>query len=149
MSTIIGTLGDDHLTGNAGDDTIYGGAGNDALSGNDGADHLVGGAGDDHLYGGAGADFLTGGAGADTFFFGPGDSGVVGTERDRITDFVHGVDLIDLTQLHLSSISEVSFSPLSAAVEVVSIDTNGDTTPDLQIQVHHIGAALTTADFVI
>ncbi len=119
------------------------------LSGNDGADHLLGGAGTDHLYGGAGVDTLSGGAGADTFFFSAGDSGVGKGNRDLITDFTHGTDLIDLTALHLSSIAEVTLTAISSTVQVVSIDTNGDSVTDMEIQVHHTTAALTTADFLI
>ena len=54
-------------------------------------DSLAGGASNDTLDGGAGDDTLTGGAGSDTFQFGP-DGG-----NDTITDFVAGVDVIDLT----------------------------------------------------
>lgn len=45
----------------------------------------------DTLTGGAGDDVLTGGGGADLFVFAPGSG------RDLITDFIRGVDRIDLT----------------------------------------------------
>jgi hypothetical protein len=51
---------------------------------------IVGTQGDDLLIGGRGRDTLSGGGGSDTFRFG-GD-----TETDRITDFVSGIDRIEL-----------------------------------------------------
>ncbi|QYX56875.1 hypothetical protein K1T73_00185 [Roseovarius sp. SCSIO 43702] len=79
----IGTGGSDVLTGGAGDDLIWGEAGNDTLHG---------GAGDDILMGGAGADRLTGGTGSDLFILDRG------AERDIITDFTLGEDIIDPTR---------------------------------------------------
>ncbi|MCW2292450.1 Ca2+-binding RTX toxin-like protein [Pseudomonas sp. BIGb0408] len=75
---ILGTTGNDTLTGYATDDSISSGAGNDridALGGNDtidggeGNDTLNGGAGDDVLIGGAGNDTLNGGSGSDVYRF--------------------------------------------------------------------------------
>ena len=63
---------------------------NDTLVGGMGRDTLLGGAGDDFLVGGVGLDTLAGGAGSDTFRFGGN------TETDRITDFVSGIDRIEL-----------------------------------------------------
>ena len=77
---IIGSAGNDTLTGDQnknllnggdgkdlidgaqGDDTLNGGAGNDILFGGEGNDSLSGQGGDDTLIGGAGADTLDGGA---------------------------------------------------------------------------------------
>ena len=143
---LSGGNGDDHLTGGAGDDMISGGTGNDVLTGDAGADKMNGGDGDDHLYGDAGVDVLTGGAGADTFFFAKGDSGVGVGNRDIITDFTQGVDVIDLTALHLSSFADVTITHQAANVEIVSIDTNGDSVADMQIQVK-VTADLTSGDF--
>lgn len=55
---ILGTAGDDVLTGSSIDDTIQGFAGNDTLSGGDGNDTLTGGLGSNSLYGGDGNDTL-------------------------------------------------------------------------------------------
>ncbi|MBA3678434.1 MAG: M10 family metallopeptidase C-terminal domain-containing protein [Sphingosinicella sp.] len=63
-----------------------------------GSDILNGGEGDDLLDGGGGADLLTGGGGADTFRFDRGDTGM-GSAADRITDFLSGVDRIDLSSM--------------------------------------------------
>jgi Ca2+-binding RTX toxin-like protein len=62
---LIGSAGNDRLTGNTDANTLTGGNGNDALSGMDGADRLDGGAGTDTLTGDFGNDILRGGAGAD------------------------------------------------------------------------------------
>lgn len=94
----IGNAGNNAITGNTGANKLYGLAGNDTLNGRGGADSLVGGDGDDTLTGAAGQDGLTGGAGADLFVFrvavdsGPGNF-------DVITDFLRGVDRIDLSVL--------------------------------------------------
>ena len=79
--TIVGTPGDDVLSGGngvdvvmglGGNDTITGGNGNDVICGGDGDDVLRGGNGDDVLLGGAGDDQLYGDNGNDTLTGGPG-----------------------------------------------------------------------------
>jgi uncharacterized repeat protein (TIGR01451 family) len=90
QATIVGTEGDDQLTGTkkkdvfvalGGNDAIYGlegddlicaFGGDDLLKGGNGNDALRGGGGADHLGGGAGADALRGGGGPDTCKGGPG-----------------------------------------------------------------------------
>jgi VCBS repeat-containing protein len=78
---LLGTLGNDVLTG---------GAGNDAIDGLDGNDQIGGGEGNDQLYGGAGNDNLTGGTGDDRI------DGGAGYDRTSYADAVAGVT-IDLT----------------------------------------------------
>lgn len=53
---IYGMDGNDLIYGMAGDDFLHGGRGNDTLYGGDGNDTLIGGEGDDSLEGGAGND---------------------------------------------------------------------------------------------
>ena len=65
VCTILGTDGDDVLTGSPFDDILCGLAGNDRLEGGDGDDVLVGGDGDDFLAGGPGDDCMVGGPGTD------------------------------------------------------------------------------------
>jgi Ca2+-binding RTX toxin-like protein len=66
--TIIGTVGNDVLTGTSGPDVICGLAGNDVIRGLGGGDRILGGAGNDMLFGGGGNDDLTGGGGNDRLF---------------------------------------------------------------------------------
>ncbi len=63
--TLVGTPGDDVLTGSGGRDNISGEAGDDILSGRGGPDTLDGGEGDDVLYGLGGPDTMSGGPGND------------------------------------------------------------------------------------
>ena len=63
--TLVGTAGDDVLTGSGGRDTIYGEAGDDTISGRGGPDTLYGGEGDDTMLGLGGPDTMSGGPGDD------------------------------------------------------------------------------------
>ena len=82
-----GEGGDDELSGGADNDELYGGADNDILSGDDGADKLFGGDGTDELIGGAGGDLLDGGTGADDMTGGTGDDTyVVDSIGDAVTE---------------------------------------------------------------
>jgi hypothetical protein len=66
---IVGTDGDDTLTGGPGNDLIEGLGGNDYLDGQAGADTLLGGDGNDGFANSAGNDTMTGGAGIDSYSF--------------------------------------------------------------------------------
>jgi len=81
-STFTGGTAEDTITGSAGDDTIFGMGHSDILNG---------GAGNDRLVDGRGRDVLTGGTGADIFEF------INDGQRDKITDFEHGIDKLDFT----------------------------------------------------
>ena len=81
------------IIGNFNSNNLNGAAGNDALYGSAGTDILNGGLGNDTLFGGTDIDNLTGGAGSDVFVYINGD-GV-----DTITDFVIGLDILDLGSL--------------------------------------------------
>ena len=78
---LCGLAGNDVLNGGSGNDRLLGGLGNDVLRGQDGLDRL---------HGGAGKDTLIGGANADTFVFDTAPN--TATNRDIVTDFVHGQD---------------------------------------------------------
>jgi Ca2+-binding RTX toxin-like protein len=69
-------------------ENVIGSTGNDVLTGNSSANVLLGGAGDDEITGGGGADILDGGANDDTFYFtgneGLGDTILGGSGTDRI-----------------------------------------------------------------
>jgi Ca2+-binding RTX toxin-like protein len=91
---LTGGTGADNITGGSGNDTITGNAGNDTLTGGAGNDTITAGDGTDSLVGGTGADTLTGGTGADTFSIPVGDTTILSTTADRITDFVTALDTI-------------------------------------------------------
>lgn len=111
VNTVYAGAGNDTINGGAGNSTIYGGDGVDAITGGTGDEVIFngagddvavnGGAGDDTLWGGAGDDTLTGGAGADVFAF------AVGNGADTITDFTDGTDMIDLSDLGITSLNEL------------------------------------------
>lgn len=94
--TLNGGNDADSLYGEAGTDTILGAAGDDLLDGGAGTDTLSGQSGSDIVIGGTGKDTLTGGSEADTFRFSFGDTTILSSSYDTVTDFVTGVDKIDL-----------------------------------------------------
>lgn len=132
-----GGIGNDILTGGAGNDKLYGDAGRDRLEGGAGNDLLVGGAGADRLTGGRGQDTLTGGTERDDFVFATAADMGSGATRDRITDFVSGLDKINLVGLSLDAfINGAAFSGTQAEARfvvsgnsgVLQIDTDGNGT---------------------
>jgi Ca2+-binding RTX toxin-like protein len=62
---ICGFDGDDTLIGQGGNDCLFGGEGNDTIQGDNGADNLFGGDDNDIMQGGKGNDLLDGGNGTD------------------------------------------------------------------------------------
>ncbi|CAN7554886.1 retention module-containing protein [Pseudomonas sp. LjRoot71] len=97
----------------------------DTLTGSSGNNSLIGLEGDDILIGNGGADSLTGSAGEDTFKWLSGNSGVT-----TITDFVQGVDSLDLSQLltgeddTASSLSQYLTFTFSTDT-TITVDSNG------------------------
>ena len=65
IDTVIGTLGNNRVTGGGSGDSIRGAGGNDTLRGGDGPDTIRGGTGNDYLFGQRAADTLVGGPGVD------------------------------------------------------------------------------------
>ena len=98
-----GAGGNDTMLGGAGTDRIYGGAGNDNLSGSTGKDTLNGDAGIDKLNGGADNDILTGGSGKDTFVF---STALGKLNVDQITDFNVTDDTIQLENSIFKSLTK-------------------------------------------
>jgi Ca2+-binding RTX toxin-like protein len=127
---IEGTDGNDILTGTVNADRLDGDHGNDVLNA---------GAGNDRLKGDNGADTLTGGAGSDRFDFDADDSRA--NSLDVITDFVRGTDKIDLSDLGITSFSQIGVAS-SGGVTTVSVSSLG-------FQLSLTGAhALAATDFI-
>lgn len=160
-----GSIGNDLVAGFDGNDRISGGGGRDVLLGGKGADTLNGGAGDDFLVGGAGADLLTGGTGRDRFtFLALADSTFAVTGQDAISDFIPGVDQIDVSRIDaiaggdndtFSFIGAAPFTTLgqlryaiSEGRTFVEVNATGDTTADLRIKLTGT-LALDADDFIL
>ena len=150
---ISGGNGNDLIFAGAGNDKINAGKGNDTVLGNDGNDKINGSHGSDLITGGLGSDVLTGGRGADTFIFvSAADSAPGKGNRDVITDFKRGVDLIDLSQIDAGLAAgdqaftfigtndftgaggELRFDKVGKKKTIVSGDIDGDGIADFQIQ---------------
>lgn len=91
---IVGLGGNDVIDGGGGDDLICGGLGADTLRGGGGDDVLLGGHGRDKLYGQAGSDWLFGGYGNDKLYGGAKGDFLAGQGADDIVWGAGGGDLI-------------------------------------------------------
>ena len=92
---LIGTSGNDEITGLSTDDIIYGGAGDDDLYGYYGDDTLDGGAGDDLLRGAYGSDTYKFGRGYGTDTIDDADYSEIGQSTDKVI-FNSDVDPSDI-----------------------------------------------------
>jgi len=162
-----GGTDDDRLFGRAGNDRLEGGEGDDSLRGGSGTDQLFGGDGEDVLYGGIGRDTLTGGADADRFVFAATAETPAGANRDVITDFEKGLDLIDLSRIDarvtnttaddvFTFIGTAAFGNVAGQLRyaiaggntTIAFDTDGNGLADGEIRL--TGAiALNAGDFVL
>jgi len=100
-----------NIYGNAGENILTGTGFNDSIWGGVGTDTILGGAGDDSLYGGNGNDLLTGGAGIDGFVFEFAPNAT--SNKDTITDFTHGQDLIWFSKAIFAALVGNSYTYLS------------------------------------
>ncbi|MEM9437746.1 MAG: calcium-binding protein [Pseudomonadota bacterium] len=151
--TLYGGNGDDDLDGGRNNDSLFGGRGNDALVGGLGNDVLRGGSGNDVLQGGEGKDVMRGDLGADTFVFATPEEMGVFSNRDRVTRFEDGIDLIDISEM-----GEVTFSASGAigggtasvwfeavgggADTMMRVDINGNGARDGEVRFENIDVAL-------
>ncbi len=135
MEGVSGTKFADTFIGSAAADTINGAGGADSITGN------------------GGADLLTGGAGADKFFYlATTDSGPAPADADKISDFQHGSDKLDLSAIDADTSTGTNDAFLIGGSNpnvvahsvtwffdapnhqtVVQVDVNGDTTADMTI----------------
>jgi Ca2+-binding RTX toxin-like protein len=169
FDNLVGSNFHDTLVGDAHANTLNGLALNDYLDGGAGNDVLLGGDGTDLLIGGLGQDLLTGGAGSDTFDFNALDeTGLTNTTWDVISDFVHGMDKIDLAMLDADTalagdqaftdpvlggtFSGVFASPgdlyFDTVAHVLYGNTDADTAAEFAIQLVGV-ATLTAADLFL
>lgn len=113
MATIIGTSGNDTLSGGGandvaslfggndsfsaggGADTVYADSGNDTVDGGSGNDSIFGAEGNDSLLGSGGNDTLSGAAGADSLFGGSGTDNITGGDGADSIDGGINNDTID------------------------------------------------------
>jgi Ca2+-binding RTX toxin-like protein len=139
----------------------------DVLTASSGANVLSGLAGNDTLNGEAGADTLTGGAGLDEFLFtATADSSP--SAPDLITDFVHGVDIIDFSAIDANTSSNAggdqafSFGGQNSNVvansvtwyessgnTIVQADVDANTTAELTVVLTGVNHNLTASDFIL
>ena len=157
--TLIGSAAANLIQGENADDVLNGLAGNDTIFGGNGDDNILGGDGNDYLSGDRHQDKLTGGTGEDIFaYLNILDSGPAQSERDNITDFTQGQDLIDLTELGDLFFGGTAFSGTAGEIiyyhvaggtrTVVEIDTDGDSVADFGILLSNAAHTMTAADFL-
>ena len=122
----------DWIQASAWNDDLRGGGGADTLFGAGRDDRIFGGAGQDVLTGGFGADRLTGGAGADRFVLHTATESGIGRQADRITDFVSGEDMLDLSGLLLQGrfVGHHLFSNVAGEVRLQGNRLRGDVDGD-------------------
>jgi peptidoglycan/xylan/chitin deacetylase (PgdA/CDA1 family) len=164
--TRTGTANNDGFDGGPGNDTLSGLGGNDTLNGLAGSDTLNGGTGADTLDGGVGADTMSGGGGNDIFDFNAiTDSTATTATADRVRDFVHAQDRIDLSTIDANGTAvtgngafvwggqntafvdgRVTWSETSAGETVVRVDV-ANSTSQMVIVLQGTGLGLTQLDF--
>lgn len=130
FDTLMGGQGSDQIQGGFNGDRLYGEEGNDDLRGGNGLDLIVGGVGNDTIRGAKGTDTLTGGEGADVFIFHTDLDGTINV--DTITDFVSGVDRIELSAAIFGNAGAIGtnvglsqYITYNAATGVLSYDQDG------------------------
>ncbi len=144
-------------------------------TGNSAANVLIGNAGTNKLTGGAGRDTMTGGGARDIFDFDTAtESGKTAATRDKIADFRHLTDDIDLSTIDANGTAagNIAFTFLAAAnaaftgvkgqlhwfqinaagtasdKTIVEGDINGDKRADFQIELTGL-KVLTAGDFIL
>jgi hypothetical protein len=112
---------------------------------------LTGTSGKDVIFATTTGDTLTGGGGKDQFVFAPGSSG--GDAAHIITDFVEGLDKIDLRQFSdVSSIKNLAITQQSGDTLVTwqqqIPQSEGSVTEHEQLLLKNVTAALKASDFI-
>jgi hypothetical protein len=104
-------------------------------------ENAIGGHGNDRINGNQADNMLTGGAGADTFIF--ARYGANDTSVDTITDFVSGIDKIDLSEFEGLTFDNVFFD---SSTDELKVDTDRNGSYDMTIIVH--GSDVVATDFI-
>ena len=94
IENIIGSQGDDIVSGDDGDNTLHGEGGDDSIFASFGNDIVIGGAGDDTLHGHDGDDLIYGGNGDDRLEGDDGNDILVGSNGEDRLDGEDGDDLL-------------------------------------------------------
>jgi len=94
FNVIAGLGGDDRLHGLGGIDLIFGGSGTNELEGDAGIDLLVGGNAVDCVYGQANSDVILGRDGDDVLFGGPSTDVILGLDDDDHAEGGNGMDVL-------------------------------------------------------
>ena len=135
--------------------------GNDTVSGSSADDRINGGSGADRITGGGGADTMTGGTERDTFVFSQASHiGTASGPHDTITDFVSGLDLIDLFAIDASTlvagnqafvyVAGAAFTGVAGELRLsnglLSGDVNGDRIADFDLGLPGVAALSISSD---
>lgn len=161
----LGSSGRDTASGGKDDDRLFGGVGSDRLNGNSGNDVLKGGNGSDTLVGGQGTDLMFGGAdsASDVFIFFDINNSTADQNRDRIFDFVSGVDKIKLAgidaDIQTAGDQAFIFGDHSVVANgiwttafngnlTVWADVTGDNTADFSVRLMGVATVVAT-DFIL
>ncbi|MFA9372919.1 MAG: hypothetical protein ACERKK_02065, partial [Poseidonibacter sp.] len=133
IENVIGTSGNDTITGNAEINTIIGNGGADEISAGANADSVQGGAGNDIIDGGSGADILEGNEGDDTFvgtnFDGDNIDGGTNTSAGDTVDYsqvaTHGVT-VDLSDIDGDNVTINTITHTISAIENIKGTNQAD-----------------------
>lgn len=121
---IFGLDGNDIICGGRGRDRIFGGNGHDDIWGNGGNDRIVGQNGKDIIHGGNGHDYVLGRAGADRIY---GDAG-----NDRIWGG-RGVDVIDGGSGDDTLTGDIDIDILSGSLGIDYCEPSNDSTSGCEL----------------
>ncbi|MEM9797124.1 MAG: Ig-like domain-containing protein [Pseudomonadota bacterium] len=137
--TMRGEGGHDELYGLDGDDTILGGAGNDLVLGGEGSDDLSGNEGNDIIEGGIGNDVLDGGTGLDTLRGGDGDDLLFGGDQADILAGGRGADRLDGGTGYDTASYETAASGIAVWLDNSNAgDFTGEAIGDVFVSVEHV-----------
>ena len=143
--TMMGSEGDDEISGSEDNDIISGRQGDDSLDGLEGNDWLRGGKGDDVLTGGIGNDYLVGDYGVDIL------TGGEGTDSFLLrADTVEGIDEIDQADM-ITDFSVTDSDGIIVIAEFTTSDgleyefVDGDTIIKLSDSGHILGVVTETS----